>query len=181
MRVRRHSHGVPALPSRQSGAVLVVALMVLLVLTVLGVAGSRGTLVEERMTGNTQDSGVAFQVAEAALRAGERFLQQPELPYFQGAGGLYSPAPYSGPPLWQTLDWRAPAAARDYEGMAGAPGSLSNAGARFIIEELPRVPTPGESLAADAPVDEPRHFRVTARGTGAGGNAEVTLQSTYRR
>ncbi|MCL4720903.1 MAG: hypothetical protein KJ041_02905 [Gammaproteobacteria bacterium] len=46
---------------------------------------------------------------------------------------------------------------------------------------MPRVATPGESLAADASVDEAIFFRVTARGVGVSGNAAVTLQSTFKR
>lgn len=163
----------------QRGAVLVIALVMLVVLTVLGVGTSRNSLLEERLTGNTQDAGIAFQVAEASLREGERFLQQPVLPYFEGLDGLYRPAAPDEDPLWISVDWGAEA--RPYDGMAGAPGSLALADATFFIEELPRVVTPGESLASDTPVDEPRFFRVTARGVGATGNTTAVLQTTYRR
>ena len=47
---------------------MVIALVMLLVLTLLATASARMTLLEERMTGNTQDRNVAFQAAEAALR-----------------------------------------------------------------------------------------------------------------
>jgi type IV pilus assembly protein PilX len=163
----------------QRGAVLVIALVMLVVLTVLGVGTSRNSLLEERLTGNTQDAGIAFQAAEASLREGERFLQQPELPYFEGLDGLYRPAAPGEQPLWASVDWSTEA--RTYTGMAGAPGSLALANAAFFIEELPPVVPPGESLAADAPVDELRFFRVTARGVGATGNTTAVLQTTYRR
>lgn len=169
----------PGRPAGQRGAVLVVALVMLVVLTVLGIGTSRNSLIEERLTGNTQDSGIAFQVAEASLREGERFLQQPVLPYFDDADGLYRPAPPDENPLWVSIDWEGET--RVYEGTATAPGSLSRAEASYFIEELPRVITPGESLAADTPVDEPRFFRVTSRGVGATGNTTAVLQSTYRR
>jgi Tfp pilus assembly protein PilX len=53
------------------GAVLLVSLVMLLLLTVIGLAGMRMVQLEERMAGNLRDRQVAFQAAEAALRAGE--------------------------------------------------------------------------------------------------------------
>lgn len=171
----------PRLPGREAGAALIVSLIVLLILTILGVAASRMSQLEERMTGNTQDANVALQAAEAALRTGELFLMQPDLPYFVGDDGLYEPAPATGPPLWETVDWNAALAVRSYDGFATAAGSLSNADARYFIEELPNAVSPGESLAADAAADEAKYYRITARGVGIGGKAVVTLQSTFKR
>lgn len=165
---------------RERGVALVIALIMLLVLTVLGTATARMTLLEERMTGNTQDRRVAFQAAEAALREGEDLLEQPVLPEFDGEDGLYQPAEPDEDPLWRTVDF-ASDEARAYAGLADADGALANAAASYFVEELPRVPTAGVSLAADAPVDDLGFYRVTARGTGMAGTATVTLQTTYRR
>src|SRR6185369_1363363 len=56
---------------RQRGVALVVALVLLLVATLIGLAASRGTMLQERMSGNTFDRSLAFQRAESALRAAE--------------------------------------------------------------------------------------------------------------
>ncbi|UHD17897.1 pilus assembly PilX family protein [Thiocapsa bogorovii] len=56
---------------RQKGVVLVVALMFMLVMTVVGITAMRSTILQERMAGNVRDRELAFQAAEAALRAGE--------------------------------------------------------------------------------------------------------------
>lgn len=168
--------------TRQRGAAMVVALIMLLVLTLLATASARMTILEERMTGNTQDRGVAFQAAEAALRAGEDLAQLPVLPDFAvNANGLYQPAEPDETPLWLAVNWTNPAAISLYNGLADAPGALSRATASFLVEELPWVATPGESLAADTSVDEGTFFRVTARGLGVSGIATVTLQSTFKR
>jgi type IV pilus assembly protein PilX len=166
---------------RQRGAAMVIALVMLLVLTVLGTATARLTLLEERMTGNTQDNRVAFQAAEAALRDGEDLLEEPVIPDFDGTGALYQPAAPDEEPLWRSLDFASAGDASQYGGFADADGSLARAGASWFIEELPRVPTSGVSLAADTPVDDARFYRVTARGVGIAGAAAVTLQTTYRR
>lgn len=168
--------------TRQRGAAMVVALIMLLVLTLLATASARMTILEERMTGNTQDRGVAFQAAEAALRAGEDLAQLPVLPDFAvNAGGLYQPADPDQTPLWLAVNWADAGAISLYDGLADAPGSLSRATASFLVEEMPWVATPGESLAADTSVDEGIFFRVTARGLGVSGIATVTLQSTFKR
>lgn len=61
---------------RQKGVVLVVALMFILVMSIVGVTAMQSTIMQERMAGNARDRNLAFQAAEAALRAGEDALRQ---------------------------------------------------------------------------------------------------------
>jgi len=61
----------PAMRSGQRGVALVVALVLLLVATLIGLASVRGTNLQERMSANMYDRSLAFQRAEAALRAAE--------------------------------------------------------------------------------------------------------------
>lgn len=61
---------------QQQGAVLLVALVMLLLLTLIGVASMRGTSLQENMASNLKDANVAFQAAEAGLRAGERKAEE---------------------------------------------------------------------------------------------------------
>lgn len=166
----------------QRGAAMVIALVMLLVLTLLATASARMTLLEERMTGNTQDRNVAFQAAEAALRFGEEVAQANNLPVFGGAnGGLYKPAAPNATPLWESLNWNSASAVHADAKLDTAVAKLGGATADYIVEQLPRIPTPGESLAADTTVDEATFYRVTARGVGMAGNASVTLQTTFKR
>ncbi|MBL8201315.1 MAG: hypothetical protein JNK40_10120 [Chromatiales bacterium] len=170
------------LPLRERGAAMVIALVMLLVLTLLATASARMTLMEERMTGNTQDRNIAFQAAEGGLRAGEGEAQVPVLPDFEvNQQGLYTPADPGDDPVWATVDWTSAQDVLISDELADAPGTLAAARASYIVEQLPRVATPGESLAADATVDEATFYRVTSRGVGVGGNATVTLQSTFKR
>jgi type IV pilus assembly protein PilX len=57
---------------RHGGAVLIVTLLFLVILTMLGVTAMTGTTMEERMAGNTRDSQLALQAAEAAMRDARR-------------------------------------------------------------------------------------------------------------
>ena len=69
----RMSSGAPrgggARPQR--GATLLVVLVLLLAMTLLALASLRVGSLEERMTANLFDRGLAFQATEAALREGE--------------------------------------------------------------------------------------------------------------
>jgi type IV pilus assembly protein PilX len=60
--------------ANQKGAVLFVGLMILVLLALIGVAGMQGTILQERMSGNYRTQNVAFQNAEAGLRALERTI-----------------------------------------------------------------------------------------------------------
>jgi Tfp pilus assembly protein PilX len=55
----------------QSGIALVVSLIFLLLLTLISVSAMRVSGLEEKMVSNDRDRNLAFQAAEAALRAGE--------------------------------------------------------------------------------------------------------------
>jgi type IV pilus assembly protein PilX len=65
------NRSMTAYPRRQRGVALIIALVLLVVATLIGLAASRGTLLQERMSGNTFDRSLAFQRAESALRAAE--------------------------------------------------------------------------------------------------------------
>ena len=53
--------------TRQSGAVLIVAMIILVILTLLGVTAMNTTLLQERIASNTQEQVHAFQAAETGL------------------------------------------------------------------------------------------------------------------
>lgn len=72
--INQHSVSTPSIAKRQSGVVLAVSLIILLLLTLIGVTSSNVTGLEEKMTANTKDVNLAFQAAEAALRATETDL-----------------------------------------------------------------------------------------------------------
>ncbi len=193
----------PARVQRERGVVLIVGLVVLVILSLLAVGSMRSTTLEERMTHNSQDRQIAFQVAEAALREAELLLSQPMLPAFvevddPAADGFYLPdlpdpdAPdvlYQ--PLWQRSSahpahpvWRPASVTRD-----APPAPIDRARGEYLIEQLDvqDEASPGESLQADA-AEERREriiYRISARAWGASTAGEaapvVLLQSTFKR
>ncbi len=65
-----------------------IGLVVLMVMSLLAVGSMRATTLEERMSHNSEDRQIAFQVAEAALREAELVLTQPMLPAFVAIGSI---------------------------------------------------------------------------------------------
>jgi Tfp pilus assembly protein PilX len=69
MRIKRLQH-----LKQQNGAILFVSLIILVLLTILGLSSLRTTLLQEKMTANYKNKSSIFQGAEAALRAGEKWM-----------------------------------------------------------------------------------------------------------
>src|SRR5690606_4287167 len=121
------------------------------------------------------DRDLAFQAAEAALRAAEEFLNQATLPAFDGTAGLYQPADPGDPAVWEAINWSADA--RTYTGTVDGVAAQP----RYVIEELPEIIASSGSAAADEAAIEGGVYRVTARAVGGSDTTVVMLQSTYRR
>jgi type IV pilus assembly protein PilX len=188
---RRHrSFGV----ARQRGVALAVALILLVVATLLGLAATRGTLLQERMSANSYDRSLAFQRAEAALRAAQDAITSTWVITNLG-GSDCSPESGNACPLvpadaftGTSAFWRNVTAAFDINdartpdvpqytvqflgtGRAdGGFGTRENAGSGSYSE-------PGSP-------DNVALYRVTARSsdpTTLGGRSIVVLQSTFKR
>lgn len=171
----------------QRGSALIVSLVFLLVMTLIGVAAMQGTTQQESMASNARQRNLAFQSAEAALRAGEVILQNATLPIFNNTGanlGLRQPVIPTTDVSAFWLDvycWVARTGCASAESQA-YPGTLAEISAppRYVIEELPRVTLPGGSVKL-GPLPDVGFYRVTARSLGGVADAVVILQSTYRR
>lgn len=170
---------------RQGGVALFISLVLLLVLTIIGVSAVQSTSLEVRMARNDQDSLLAFQAAESALRDAEDFLQSiTSTAAFadNGASGLWTVADFNQTPRWQTAGlWssnQSVAAANQIAGVAEQP--------RYIVEHVASVLREENAYQLDDPyasgsADRIEMFRITARGVGGTAAASVTLQSTYGR
>ena len=160
---------------RQDGMVLITGLIFMVVLTLIVVSSMRTTLLEERMAGNARDTGLAFQAAEAALRAGEEILNGASLQQFASTNSAYLDVDTRMDAYWHdTHDWSA-----DAEAVTGTITGVS-AAPRFVIEELRPIPAAGNESETFKPLLD-SIFKVTARGVGGNPSTVVVLQSTYRR
>jgi len=180
----------------QQGAVLIVSLVLLIIMTLLGLSGMNNTIIEERMAGNMRNHTLAFQAAESALRAGEEFIDGWDLPFpigdatgssSGGNQGVYKldilPDTDSDP----TTEWWAESGFWVSGGTAYASDRLEfqdsvflNTPPRYVLEKA------GGGYVGGCLDDNPgcvyaHYYQVTARGTGAAGQAESFLRSIYVR
>jgi type IV pilus assembly protein PilX len=177
---------------QQEGIVLFMSLVMLLLLTALGVSSIQTTSLQQRMARNANDSSLAFQAAEVALRDGEDLLEGlNSLGDFgdsalddlsaNEANGYYYEEESGVAPNWKELgDWTGGNGFRDsaieVTGVATQP--------KYIVEHVKTVVSDADALnldniGQDTGSGRTEIFRVTARGTGATATAQVMIQGTY--
>lgn len=179
------------MPSRhaQKGAALAVALVMLLIVTLLGLSSMRSTVMQERMTANQYDRSLAFQAAEAALRAAEVQISQNAAKIARDCaqGGVTCTAvPSSAEAGWQDV------ATSDFDA-----GNLFTGQPRYFVERMGEWPDPDSSTGFNQTANANQygaqglsttaiHYRVTAQSdnpadAAANGRALVTLQSMTKQ
>lgn len=175
------------LKHKQQGLALVVSLIMLLLMTLLAVNSMQTTVLEEKMAGNFKDKNMAFQSAEAGLRAGEDYLRDTAaLPLFDGTTtGLYQPTiptDVDRRAIWDRVNWDQANEVRSYIGSLDTSGTttLLNDLPNYIIEEMQPVLSEGSSLEVGTALEN-RFYRVTSQAVGGTATAVVRLQTTYKR
>lgn len=184
--MRKHH---PALPHRQRGAILFVALVMLLIMTLIGVTAARLQTAEESMARNDHNHQLALQSAEAALRSAEASIWNglyTSADFAGNANGLFElgteVSTGTGKSYADTIDWNNPGTtAMSYAGPALAAVPAPASPAQVIIESLPPVARAGEPLcsASYGSSQACTVYRVTAHATGGDSTAAATLQSIF--
>jgi type IV pilus assembly protein PilX len=155
------------LKSPQGGIALLLALVVLLLVTILGLVGLESAVLELRMAGAQREYALAYQAAQGALNDGERVLKglsAADLASFEdNRAGRYLPAAPGAPSRASAVDWSSNAVLTP----ATALGAPVQRQPRYLLEYLG---------AEDGGTWH--RFRMTARGYGAEGGLEVTVQRT---
>ncbi len=177
----RDGEGQQFEPRGQGGATLIVGMILLLLMSAVSLTSLKAIRTDERMAGNLQDRFLAFQSAEAALRAGEEMLALPALPAFSAATGFYRFDDQSVPHPSDITNTSANASTYDTAktalllGVSWAP--------RFIIEEMEASFDRGTSMLMGVGYGAERRacYRITAVGFGGSLTTRVVLQSTYQR
>lgn len=160
----------------QRGAALVVGLIMLLLLTLIGVAGMRDTLLQQKMVASTKDRDIAFQAAEAALRAAELSLRIPlnQLPII-GPGMIdltdssqkaimdaQRQARSSEAAFWQNWNWGSNSLTYGLSLNGVAAGNAP----QYVIEKLP---------VGGMAVDPPGDSGSSGGSSGGSGSSEQNL------
>lgn len=171
-------HSAPK-PHKQQGVALVVSLVFLLLLTIIGLATMRSTTLQESMANNVQDRMMAFEAAEASLRAGERSVSSSSISH-----------------LWDLneVDWVEKTSTwwkgntTEYTGFTSANNNANGANQnapdlalspRFAIEYQGYARSGGTNANADQNTRRRYVYRITAHSVGMTSTTDVTLQSTF--
>ena len=173
---------LPVFARTQAGAVLVTSLLMLLVLTIIGVTAMQMSRMQERMAGNTRDRNLAFQGAEAAVRAGEARLgtltvapvtcSTSPCQYWQdGSAGKNGRVDLADADWWATNGIAGDAKSND------KPQELVET-PTFIIEEIGYLPK-GSDVELGKPPEGHIIYQISGRSTGGSGLAETVVQTTF--
>lgn len=157
---------------RESGVVLIVALVLLAIMALVGLNAMRAVSLEERMAGHTYDRSLSFQAAESALREAEAMvaLNKPVVTGACAAGLCPAPLP-TDTPRW--LD----ATFAGWQNAATVTSGSISLTPQYVVEYLGNTfeCEPGSpSTAIDC-----KRYRITARSNAGADRANVMVQSTY--
>ena len=169
-----------ALPRRQAGIALIIGLVILAVLSMIGVAAFSISTQEERMAGNSRDRMLAFEAAEAALRACEDYVKTG--PAFGGIAGMYNARPADQPTYAESIDWSVAANVYVDPHLQAAQSATGNtqpwSRVPACVAEMFMVAHPsGGGLGGAVPKVPTVH--ITAQGYGLNSSTVVRLESYY--
>lgn len=179
-------------PRKQQGAVLITSIVLMIVFTLLGVAAMRTNITDISIQGSIKNRSNALQCAEAALRAGEIWLDDLSKEAYavtttpsQGANQVWDvnlPG-MQNPELKDESFWRDDTRTWAYGGALqdnARPTVGCQDDARYFIESLGAISADSEGLDFSSQAKaRSAMYRITAYSTGIDGNAAVVLQTTY--
>jgi type IV pilus assembly protein PilX len=194
MKILRPTHHTVR-PRQERGVALIISMILLVLITMVGLASLRSVVLEEKMAANFYDRSLAFQAAEAGLRAGEAVAvaQATTTPPHTQALALALPANdtqcssscsggiCSAPGTVCEGRWNK----TDFTGWTTATGVALNTQAgsapQYFVEFLGNTfpCDPDASQLSDPANLVCARYRVSARSQAGEDRAEVMLQSVY--
>lgn len=177
--------------AKQTGAVLITTIVLMVIFTLLGVAAMRSSITDINIQGSMKNRGNAFQCAEAAVRAGEIWLDSLSGPAYgvttkpiQASSQVWvvNNSVLQNPELQLSGFWQNNNFTWAYGG--SLINSTSDVGCktdpRYFIEALGAVASDGDGIDYETLAKgRSAMYRITAYSTGIDENATVVLQTTY--
>lgn len=165
-----------------------VALIMLLVMTILGITSVSTSVLQEKMAGNMRDQAVAFEAAEAAVRAGENWISNQEFrpepkASYPGLNGVWKAGILGNLSNQNYSWWTDNSSSRhsvSYEEFDSALSiTQANTQPRIIIEHGAFIPD-DLGLGGQYGEQSGRHYyKITGYGVGATRTAQAVVQSTF--
>ena len=163
----------PRIKMGQKGFALIAAMILLVVITLLALGAMRGTTLQSRMAANLYDRGLAFQNAEAALKAAEEVIRTASSVSATSCTDKDDVCPQYPANTWSadSTGWTAVDT-----GFRANTGSGYSGVAQYHIDDMGLREIEVTDGDFTGPVSV-RVYRVTVRTHGDTGRAEVVLQS----
>ncbi len=167
----------------QTGSVLITALIFLAIMATLAASSMQATTMSERLAGNVRDKSVAFQAAEATIRAAENklltitteFTVNGTIPKFPGQYPATINTNGKTIDSWRYVDtqqlWGDGNAVAIYQKVGSYLDRVLAQPPSYVIEEI-------KSFSGSPPIAT-TYYRITARAIGLSSQSEVVLQSTF--
>lgn len=155
---------------KQTGYILLLTMILLTMITVLALANVSLNTTQTRIAANATDTEMSLEKTEGALNEAINKLMNGTYTaanFLQNNSGLYI-LDVDNPPTWTTIKWS------DSASVINSFQGDTNSQASYIIEKLPSVSTPGQSMNKVTNV-----YRITARSVGANGSV-IMLQNTLQ-
>lgn len=179
----------------QEGVALVIALLLLVVLTLVGFAAVRGTIIQQKMSSNLYDREVAFQSAEAAMRAAADIVaSNPGLiaRNCQAGGVVCLTNPFNDPNITAADIHTVPSGTGSGQFVAG---TVATGQPQYVIENMGNYADPTSSTGFNQTANAHNYgaqgvsttavfYRITARSgdpARVGDRAVVTLQAMIKQ
>lgn len=172
--------------SSQRGAALAVGLIMLLTLTLIGMASMQSSIMQEKMTGNSRDLGIAFQSGEHALRVGERWLRDTTIKPSEvttctspcdiddvvwSDGSINDNNLKNVSDWWGTSNTQARTSTTTPQGVSNPP--------KYIIEF--KAFSRDSFTLGTGPVTGRSVYDITTRGSGSTDTSQAIIRSRYAR
>ena len=189
---------LPSGAGAQRGIALVVALILLVLITLVGLAAMHGTIMQQKMASNLYDREVAFQSAEAAIRAAAaEIASKPSVIWHncQAGGVVCQPNPFdsSGPnpvPASDIYSIPTGTAAGDYTATTTAASQP-----QFVVENMGNWVNQSTNTGFGSTANSRNYgvqgasgtavyYRITARSgdpATVGDRAVVTIQAVIKQ
>ncbi len=193
----RHGRYPSFVTTQQRGVALVIALLLLVVITLVGFSAVRSTIIQQKLAANMYDREVAFQNAEAAMRAAaQQIASNPGLVArnCQAGGVACLTNPFDDPnlPAGSIHTIVAGTAAGQY-----VAGGNTTGQPQYVIENMGNWSDPGSSTGFGQTANAHNYgaqglsssslfYRITARSgdpaaSSTGNRAIVTLQAMIKQ
>lgn len=162
------------------GFILVSGLIILIIITLIALYGTANAIMQEKISGGFQDSQIAFQNAETALRIAEDNVNK-SLDINSGFNencdnGLCNPS--LSTPVWVNILWETDKS----HTIQLSEGTIKNTimQPKYIVELLDSVPpSSGESAKKVGEKGAGLAFRITTVAWGNRSGSKTTLQSIF--